>query len=783
MIRASDTPSESKMLNDLEEGEQKIDVEEDGNSEDLEAAELEMMHEEMEGEEEEIVDEEELIEAEIDVERDDSEELEGSDTSSSITPQSPHTSSIRSSSHSSQSPNTISSGDSPQSVPQRHADYKHHNTHPANLHEKRHLCEICGKGFPYLSILESHKRCHTGEKPFSCHFCDKRFAQKATLQVHERTHTGERPYQCRYCNKKFAQYGTKTVHEKSAHLGMKLFYLQCQFCPKTFTLKNYLKLHVKQVHEQAERKHICKYCSKSFAYAGSLQVHIRTHTGERPYQCRFCVKAFASQGNLQSHERTHTGDRPYTCKTCNRTFIQKSQLTAHEATHLLEGGEEQQAVTPTNLLQGGTLLPNSDSPVMTIKSPDAVIQSAKLPMPMAMPLSTEQLSVVGQQSQQQTQSQYICKFCGKRYAYASSLYVHTRNHTNERPFKCRYCDKTFTNQGNMMVHHRVHTGEKPFSCPTCGKSYAQKVGLKIHLEQCGNATNNLSVPITSISSTRQSSESPINVDTDSDASYGALSRRNSIAIPNDAFKSIPQRIDGVNLYGATGIDNPYAKLQSLTAPVTSGTNSQFTFPANLLGNQNQISSVDFGPKPASKPPLHLEISMPEAGSAFHAPVSKPSLLSGVSLGGDLSVQTPLSAPALSLNGLPPLSIATSAPSLLDPQLLAIKGLLELSQGLPPPGSAAPFLPNLSSSLLTTQLLLQHLQNPADSLSGLSGLLQLQSTQTPVTAVSLPPLPQSASVLGSSSTASTPLSAPPLSAALISSFFPLLAQQPIDMKTA
>ncbi|VDM92629.1 unnamed protein product [Litomosoides sigmodontis] len=94
------------------------------------------------------------------------------------------------------------------------------STAPTNNHTgKRHICGDCGKTFPYLSILESHKRCHTGEKPFDCHFCDKKFAQKATLQVHERTHTGERPYKCKYCDKTFAQYGTKTVHEKSAHLG------------------------------------------------------------------------------------------------------------------------------------------------------------------------------------------------------------------------------------------------------------------------------------------------------------------------------------------------------------------------------------------------------------------------------------------------------------------------------------------------------------------------------------------------------------------------------------
>lgn len=404
-----------------------------------------------------------------------------------------------------------------------------------------------------MSILESHKRCHTGEKPFDCRFCEKKFAQKATLQVHERTHTGERPYKCKYCDKTFAQYGTKTVHEKSAHLGIRNYKcpkcnkclsspsalythkkthgektLQCDYCPKTFALKNYLKLHVKQVHEQSDRKHICHYCDKSFAYAGSLQVHVRTHTGERPYVCRFCPKAFASQGNLQSHERTHTGERPYTCVQCGRSFIQKSQLTAHEATHQYQPGI----------------------------SPETV--------------------------QNKKATEYVCKYCGKRYAYASSLYVHTRLHTGERPFRCSFCDKTFTNQGNMQVHQRVHTGEKPYKCNACEKSYAQKVGLKIHLEQCQKYLN------------CQQQTSP-NAEMDSAKTLDSLLPR-YLSLPDGIAVAALQYPTSPSVSSVRDLTSPSLGLKLSTLPVTTTAYNTTTLNVNdgimdHLGRNDTLTSI------------------------------------------------------------------------------------------------------------------------------------------------------------------------------------------------
>ncbi|KAJ8020427.1 Histone-lysine N-methyltransferase PRDM9 [Holothuria leucospilota] len=221
---------------------------------------------------------------------------------------------------------------------------------------RKYVCDVCGKAFSRSNTLVTHKRIHTGDKPFACELCGRAFRQPGNLTRHRLTHTTVKPYVCTQCGKLITRYRplSKFTHHNDGctsnvyilsfqafnrasnlhthmrtHTNYKPFI--CQFCGKGFHQKIDMKIH--SYTHTGEKPHKCKKCGRGFKQLTHLTYHMRTHSEVKMYTCNYCGKGFNQKGNLQAHIYRHTGERPHQCDICNKGFTLASTLNTHRRTH------------------------------------------------------------------------------------------------------------------------------------------------------------------------------------------------------------------------------------------------------------------------------------------------------------------------------------------------------------------------------------------------------------------------------------------------------------------
>lgn len=96
---------------------------------------------------------------------------------------------------------------------------------------KPYGCEECGKSYRLISLLNLHKKRHTGEAKYRCDDCGKLFSTSGNLKRHQLVHSGEKPYQCDYCGRSFSDPTSKMRHLETHDTDKEH---KCPHCDKKF---------------------------------------------------------------------------------------------------------------------------------------------------------------------------------------------------------------------------------------------------------------------------------------------------------------------------------------------------------------------------------------------------------------------------------------------------------------------------------------------------------------------------------------------------------------------
>ncbi|KAG5896124.1 hypothetical protein JTB14_006911 [Gonioctena quinquepunctata] len=404
--------------------------------------------------------------------------------------------------------------------------------------EKRHLCDMCGKGFATSDKLKIHYRIHTGDKPFACRkkaaekdnlrstrsprkrafpikiyytesedFDDdyeyvpvtKRSKQKTSKEVVEivvknsgsrRRYDSKKQWPCKKCNEVMPTKRKLIIHRKMEHSKVdvnehtyKFDEIQelfvCNTCSAEYIEKSEIDKHVKAHEEKFE----CNICNKKFKKAYDFGTHNYTHDPDKMFRCPLCSYNTTKRTGFLVHiNYTHLKKFGYVCETCGKGFNDIVLYKEHNNEHL--GVKPFSCIVCSkNFTYSRYLLTHQ------VRSHRVGIDGQLLPNQCSVcsKVFSKMVTLEKHLEERHVKQQlphvkkHLCDTCGKGFAQKNKLRVHYRVHTGFKPYTCTYCAKSFTKKDYLVMHERVHSGEKPYSCEYCGKCFSQGAPLRIHL--------------------------------------------------------------------------------------------------------------------------------------------------------------------------------------------------------------------------------------------------------------------------------------------------------------
>ena len=84
---------------------------------------------------------------------------------------------------------------------------------------------------------------------------------------------------------------------------------------------------------QRKRSNKCNQCDYASSYAGTLNRHMKTHSGEKPNKCHQCNYDSFTANNLRERLKTHSGEKQNKCNHCEYASSRVSSLRRHLKSH------------------------------------------------------------------------------------------------------------------------------------------------------------------------------------------------------------------------------------------------------------------------------------------------------------------------------------------------------------------------------------------------------------------------------------------------------------------